>query len=47
MKAAGIFHRKPHMVALKIEPFYELLIVFAIKKTVQFVKCWDSVTAAP
>ena len=47
MKAFGIFHRKPHMVALKIEPFYELLIVFAIKKTVQFVKCWDSVTVAP
>lgn len=41
MKASGTFHRKPHMVALKIQPFYELLIVFANKKTVQFVKCWD------
>ena len=47
MKASGTFHRKPHMVALKFEPFYELLVVFAIEKTVQFVKCWDSEAAAP
>ena len=47
MKASGTFHRKPHMVALKIEQFYQLLFVFAIEKTLQFVKCWDSVAAAP